>query len=181
MPFVTEEIYTMLPDTEESIMVSDYPKVAKEFAFADTTIMDTIIDFIVKVRRIKLENQIGKDYYLVQNSDIFTDHIDIISNMLKIDKNDILNETNRDDLDRYEITFGDEVITLYYDGTSNHEQERANLERDRKRLEASIERRKKLLANTNYTSKAPSHIVEAEQNSLEKEEKELELVMSKLN
>lgn len=181
MPFVTEEIYTMLPDTEKSIMVSDYPKVAKEFAFADTTIMDTIIDFIVKVRRIKLENQIGKDYYLVQNSDIFTDHIDIISNMLKIDKNDILNETNRDDLDRYEITFGDEVITLYYDGTSNHEQERANLERDRKRLEASIERRKKLLANTNYTSKAPSHIVEAEQNSLEKEEKELELVMSKLN
>ena len=181
MPYVTEEIYGMLPNHEESIMISSYPTINDSLEFNDTKKMDLIIDFISKVRKLKVENNIGKDYYLVQNSTIFTDNINIISKMLKIDKNDILNDTNNDNMDRFEITFGDEVITLYYDGSANKEKERENLEKEKERLENSIARRKKLLANQNYVAKAPEHIVTSERENLEKEEKELEFILSKLN
>lgn len=181
MPYVTEEIYLMLPVHEESIMISDYPNVDNHLTFDDTNIMDHIIDFIVKVRKIKLENNIGKDYCLVQNSKLFIDNINLISKMLKVDKNDILNDVNNDDLDSFEITFGDEIITLYYDGTSNKEQELENMKREKKRLEDSIARREKLLSNEGYVAKAPEHIVANERMSLDREKKELELILSKLN
>jgi valyl-tRNA synthetase len=41
-------------------------------------------------------------------------------------------------------------------------------------LKASIERRKKLLANENYVAKAPQKLVEEEKNKLKEEEKSLE-------
>lgn len=181
MPYVTEEIYLMLPVHDESIMISRYPLTDEKFVFNDSNIMDNIIDFIIKVRKIRLENNIGKDYCLVQNSSIFTDNINLISKMLKVDKNDILNDANNTDLDSFEITFGDEVITLYYDGTSNKEQELENMKREKKRLEDSILRREKLLSNEGYVAKAPENIVANERASLEREKKELELILSKLN
>ena len=52
MPFVTEEIYQMLPIKEsESIMISTYPEYNKEFIFKDEEILvDDQIDFIKKFR-----------------------------------------------------------------------------------------------------------------------------------
>lgn len=181
MPYVTEEIFSMLPGTEGSIMVSAYPTVNKTLQFEDTSSMDQIIDFIGKVRKKKLENQIGKDYYLVHHSKIMQDNITIISKMLKIDKKDIVNDVNNQDLDSFEITFGDEVIQLYYDGSGNKEKERENAFKEKTRLESSIARRRKLLGNENYVSKAPIHIVDQEKEALASEEKELELILSKLN
>ena len=46
----------------------------------------------------------------------------------------------------------------------------------KKKLELSIERRKKLLANENYVNKAPKEIVNKEREDLEKEIKRLEIL-----
>ena len=35
MPFVTEEIYNELPNTEDSIMITAFPEYTDEFAFED--------------------------------------------------------------------------------------------------------------------------------------------------
>ena len=43
-------------------------------------------------------------------------------------------------------------------------------------LIASIERRKKLLANENYVAKAPAELVEKERETLKSEEEELALL-----
>ena len=51
----------------------------------------------------------------------------------------------------------------------------------KERLMASINRRKNLLANENYVSKAPANIVENDRNNLQKEENELKLIEEKLN
>ena len=50
-----------------------------------------------------------------------------------------------------------------------------------KKLEASIARRKGLLSNENYVNKAPSHVVENDRLSLEKEEAKLQDLLNKLN
>lgn len=181
MPYVTEEIYLTLPLHDDSIMISRYPKVEDIYNFSESMTMEQIIQFISKVRKIKLENKIGKDYYLVGDSKIFTENSNMIAQMLKINKNDITSDKNGEGLDKFDITFGDEIITLYYDGSKNKEEEQENIRKEKERLETSIARRSKLLSNSGYTSKAPEKVVAKEREDLEREKKELELILEKLS
>ena len=69
---------------------------------------------------------------------------------------------------------------LYYDNSLNKTAEIEGLYKEKERLEASISRREKLLANVNYVNKAPKNIVETERQTLEKEKQELEVITKKL-
>ena len=63
----------------------------------------------------------------------------------------------------------------------NLEEERKNIKKEKERLEKSITRRKTLLSNQNYISKAPENIVNKEKEDLEKELNQLEIINYKLN
>ena len=175
MPYVTEEIYTQLPDTEESIMLSKYPEYTEDYNFKDAKNMDDLIDLIIKVRRIKLENNV-KYIYLVHNNSILETNKNILTRLLKLSETD-----NYDNLDEIEINFQEDTIKLYYNGEANKAAELENMYKEKDRLEISIARREKLLANTGYVAKAPQNIVEKEKEDLAKERKELELIINKLN
>ena len=71
MPFVTEEIYQMLPIKEyESIMIAKYPEYKEEFVFTDIAAkVDNKIEFIKSFRNIKAENSIPKDAKVNINTD----------------------------------------------------------------------------------------------------------------
>lgn len=178
MPYVTEEIYLMLPHDEVSIMVSNYPTYNKEFIF-DIKEIDDLITLISKVRKIRLENNLGKDYYLVHNFDFIENNKDIINKMVKanvIFKKDF-KETN---LKTIEIAFNQDIINIYYYNQVSEIDELNALKKDHDRLVSTIERRKKLLSNQGYIAKAPEHIVKQEQDALLKEEAELNLILTKL-
>ena len=170
MPFVTEEIYSMLPIKEtESIMISSYPKYSKKFEF-DVN-LDYTLDLITKIRKIKLENNI-KEYNIYYKE---LDNIDIISSMLKLNKENFITEKN--ELDELVI---DKNVSVLYDGTDNKEKELETLTKEKERLENSIARREKLLSNENYVAKAPQNIVEQERKKLELEKENLEAILAKL-
>ena len=179
MPYVTEEIYSMLPVKEsDSIMVSSYPKSDKKMIFKDIK-LDEIIELIVKIRRIKLENKVGKDFILVHNNnEVILENIDLIARMTKCEN--IIDTCINSNLSKIDINFMNEVLSIYYDGTMS-EDEIQNLLKEKERLVASIERRTKLLSNVNYISKAPANIVENDKLALAKEEQELKLILEKLN
>ena len=171
MPFVTEEIYQMLPiKTSESIMISDYPKYNKEYDF--NIDLDYTLDLITKIRKIKLENNI-KEYSIYYKE---LDNIEIIKKMLKIDDSNFITEKN----DLNEIVI-DKNISIFYDGSENKQKELESLKKEKERLESSIERRKKLLSNENYVAKAPENIVNKEREDLKKEEEQLELISKQLS
>ena len=177
MPYVTEEIYLKLPIHDESIMISSYPTFDDKYSF--NTDLDYIIEIIKNVRKIKQENNLGKDYYLVYDSGIVTPNIEILKKMLKLEN--IINKDKFDNNDLAFISFNIEkdVFKIYYE-KNNSAEEIDKLEKEKIRLEGSIERRKKLLSNENYVSKAPSNIVLNERKSLEHEETELKILMEKL-
>ena len=177
MPYVTEEIYMMIPNHMESIMISDYPVYNKDFVFKEENDLDKIIELITKIRKVKLENKIGKEFVLVHNSDLIRDNIIMISKMIK---NDNIKENYTCDLSKIELPFEEGVVTVYYDGTLS-EEEIEKLKKDKERLENSIKRRENLLNNPNYVAKAPKEIVLNEQESLNKEKQELDLIVKKLN
>ena len=63
MPFVTEELYSMLPiKEEESLMICKYPKYEKNLIFKkEKEIVENKIEFIKAFRNVKNENNINKD------------------------------------------------------------------------------------------------------------------------
>ena len=181
MPYVTEEIYSMLPIKDESIMISSYPVYNKELVFKEEEALNEIIEFIQKVRKIKLENNIGKEFKLsYRNNNIFIENKDIISKMLKIDYTNIINQNELTDTSLTKIEVNNEM-NIYFDNSLNEENNKELLLKELEILTNSINRRQNLLNNANYVQKAPASIVENERKALEKEQNELEIVKKKLN
>ena len=176
MPYVTEEIYQMLPIHDETIMTSSSPVYDATYAF--DTELDDVIELIQKIRKAKVEYKIGKEYQLVLNG--AKKYQDILTKMLKLDVSQCLDKIEDETLTCLSLPYQNDTVSLYYDGSANKEEERLKLEENKASLEQSITRREKLLANENYVSKAPSHIVEQERTNLEKEKAELQLIIEKL-
>ena len=174
MPYVTEEIYTKLPKSQESIMLSKYPEYNSKEEFENYQDMEAIIELIKKIRKAKLENKIKENHIEFKNK-ILLENKNILDKMLK--NKELENYQNLNS-----ITFnfkGDNVI-LYFDNSENENAEIEKTYKEKKRLEDSISRREKLLSNENYINKAPQNIVEEERKNLEKEKQELDLILKKL-
>ena len=178
MPYVTEEIYLMLPIKDaESIMISTYPEYEKQYVFKnEEKEIDNILEFVTLFRTKKLELNIGSNYQVINNIKD-NNNVDLILNMLKI-KDKLIETTTENTV---KVEYNNLSLEIVYDNTKNLEQEKEKIIKEKERLENSITRREKLLSNVNYVNKAPQNIVEEERNNLQKEKEQLELVLSKLN
>ena len=178
MPYVTEEIYTKLPIKDaESIMISRYPLYNKDQVYiSDEKEIDDILEFITLFRNKKKELNIPSTYKV--KIDIKPEELkELVINILKL-KDKELPFTNNEFIEHIEKN--NYKIEIEFDNSKNKEEEHSNLEHEKEKLLNSIERRKKLLSNQNYVSKAPANIVENERLALEKEEKALDLILEKL-
>ena len=173
MPYVTDEIYNMLPIKEENIMISTYPKFNKKEVFnKELDSVNEMIEFIRMFRNVKLENKIGKDYQVIINSN---SNYDLIFKMLKINDDMIVNESNKKKLN---VKYQDYDLDICYEIVLS-EEDIALKQKQIDSLKQSIERRKKLLANVNYVNKAPQELVEKERKTLAEEEEKLENILLK--
>ena len=171
MPFVTEEIYSMLPIKDsKSIMISNYPKYEEKFIFNDEyDKVEEKIGFISNFRNIKAENSISKDALVKLN---IKDNI--IIKMLKLNDNLIEEEKQ---INSYNVKYGRYECIIYYEKQITEEELKLK-EKQIIDLENSIERRKKLLSNENYVNKAPKNLVDEEKNKLQDEINQLNLLKS---
>lgn len=174
MPYVTEEIYQMLPIKEaKSIMISKYPVVEDYNYTSELETIDKVLEDIVSIRNLKQSNNITKDAKVkVTVKQLLKS---IYYSQLKIKEENLVDSEITDMLSsNYQSKNID--ITYYYQG--NKEDESKKIEEINK-LKASIERREKLLANSNYVSKAPANIVEADRKKLLEEKEKLAILENK--
>ena len=165
MPYVTEEIYSMLPIKDaESIMISSYPKESKNMIFtSDAEVLDKVMKDIIAIRNLKASNNITKEA-LVKIA-IEEDLSKIYKQQLKIQDTSLVSEEQLDLLTaNYSSNFIN--ITYYYKGA---EVDTAKIEAEIEALRKSIERRKNLLSNESYVNKAPKNIVDMDRKKLEEE------------
>lgn len=169
MPFVTEEIYGMLPIKDnESIMISAYPEYDKNLVFAkEEKSIDEKIAFIKSFRNVKTGNNIPKEAKVLINTDD-----EIIIRMLKLNDARV---NSRLDIKAYEVKSGSYEATIFYEKMET-EEDKALKEKQINDLKASIARRKNLLANENYVAKAPEALVTKERETLASEEEQLKLL-----
>ena len=169
MPFVTEEIYGMLPVKDsESIMISSYPKYNKKFIFEqEESAVDDAIEFIKKFRNIKAENNISRDAKVMFDT---TDDNDLIVKMLKLKENIVKEPLG---IKAYKVFSNRVKATIFFEKIES-ETEKMAKNAQIELLKASIKRREGLLANENYVNKAPFNIVELDRQKLAEEKKKLE-------
>jgi valyl-tRNA synthetase len=168
MPFVTEEIYQMLPVKDnESIMISDYPKFDKKLIFTEEEKdIDDSLDFIKNFRNIKAENNITKDMKVMFEEG----KNDLVTKMLKLDDN-LIDKTL--DIKSYRVSSNKIKAQIFFEKVETKEYKLAK-EAQIKALQESIARREKLLSNENYVTKAPANIVEMDKEKLKEEKSKLE-------
>lgn len=172
MPYVTDEIYNLLPIKEENIMISTYPIYKKGFIFKEEEKeMEDAFEFIKMYRNTKAENNITGDFKIKFNNE---NDYSLITKVLKLEEH-IVNEELT--IPTYVIKSGDWDATIYYEKVVT-EDDLATIKKEIEKLEASIERRKKLLANANYVAKAPKNLVEEERQKLRLEEEKLNSLKS---
>jgi len=176
MPYVTEEIYQMLPVKDaDSIVVSAYPNYEKEFLF-DTN-MDQILEIIKKVRTIKTEQHL-KEYCLrneLNDKAFFQEHKDIFYRFLKLSDDKVIEDSQG--MNEIEVVFAFGKIILC---TMKETVDKQTLEKERESLLASIKKREALLQNENYVKKAPKQVVDLDRKKLTDEKAKLAVLEAAL-
>ncbi len=174
MPYVTEEIYQMLPVKEsESIMISEYPVYDEKFVFLDDEVLvDYLLHDIVEIRNLKATNHIKKDDFVM----IESDYIELFKSQLKIKNENLISEVKND---YTEVNYKSDYISIRY-FIQKSEIDFDSLKHEIEELEQSIFRRQKLLSNENYVNKAPKNVVDIDRNRLKEELEKLEVLRRKM-
>lgn len=167
MPYVTEEIYQMLPvKDQESIVISKYPTYNKDQIYeTEEKLIDKLIEDITGIRNLKVVNEITKDAKIKINSN----YEELYKFALKI-KDDQITKEQPIDTKEYNYKSANIEITFYQKGKEINKE---LLITEIEKLKQSIEKRTKLLSNENYVNKAPQNIVELDRQKLKEEQEKL--------
>ena len=183
MPFVTEEIYDLLPGAKESINLESWPTVIKNVTTCDLTAMARVISAIQKIREVKIVNDLKPSTLIhialkdLDGNTIMADEAmsAIIMKLAKAEWQDIL----EGDLTVEAIQGG----SLYIPSSelSNPEEEIKKLEAEIERLKSEITRSTGILSNEGFIAKAPAAKIENEKQKLEAYQKQYAVIEERLN
>ncbi len=169
MPFITEEIYQSIPNNDEDLIVSSWPK--KKNIKLDSNIMQEIMDAIKKIRNLRVEMDIpnskksrlfiyAEDSYaeqIIENEDYFS-RLCSVSEIIKTDK-----EIENSAL----IVLDNMNLSLPLDDLIDYKKEYDRLKEELKKAISEIKRAESKLSNEGFTSKAPKKLVDVEKEKLQ--------------
>ena len=189
IPFITEEIYQSLPHSDESIMISSYPKFDEALVFeADAEKMNRVITAIKAIRARRNEMNVvpsrkAKVYIATKYTDSFNESTAVFFQRLasasEVEIADSFEGVISAD-DAVQIITDSATIFLPLSDIVDTEKEIARLEAEEKKLLGEIDRLDKKLSNAGFVAKAPAAVVEGEKAKLEKYKENLEGVKSAL-
>lgn len=179
MPFITEEIFSSLPHTEESIMIAAYPVYDNAQCYADESDeLERTITAIKAIRARRNEMNVAPSrkarvYILTKYTSSFSDTAQFFLRLASA--SDVLVS---DDIAHFDAGFNAaDCVQIITDSATVYlplsdiidvEKERTRLNTERAKLEGEIKRLDAKLSNQGFVSKAPAAVVEGERIKLEK-------------
>ncbi|MBR2533447.1 MAG: valine--tRNA ligase [Erysipelotrichaceae bacterium] len=163
IPFVTEEIYQNIHSRSVSIMKESWPEIFSKVDKNKAEAIDKLIEIIVQSRTIRMENNIKPSkelHIMVEGLDANDSIRQILYRMTKLN---IIDSTDEETIVR-PTTYG--KVTYIMDEIVDKKAELEKIEKELTRLEAEIDRSKKMLGNERFVSKAPAEKVEEERKKL---------------
>lgn len=195
MPFITDEIYTILKETDGvdsediSIMVSDWPIYSDEYSFKkEENAVEIIKNAVKEIRNLRSEMNVPPSrkaaIYVVSEDEairsIFEDSKIFFGTLGYA--TEIFVQENKEGIDDSFVSVVVPKATIYmpFSDLVDVEKEIERLEKEKKHLEGEIKRAKGMLSNERFISKAPAEKVEEERNKLEKYSNMMEQVLERL-
>ncbi len=182
MPFVTEEIYQMLPQREaESVLLERYPEVREDLideqSEREMEVLKNVIDTVRKIRgEINIPPNVRTDLYLRPDGKkellrIYTPYIMELAkvNNLSFTEGEIKEKCATD------VASGVEIYVPLGD-VIDVEREITRIDKEIRKIDEDLERAFKKLKNRDFLEKAPPEIIEKNKRIME----ELEIKRSKL-
>lgn len=175
MPFITEEIWQLLPHDGESIMVAPYPVYDKSLVDEEADRqMEALMDVVSQVRRLRSEYNINPAQKLriilvsanPELKEIYAQSSGYIMDLARVGQ--VRLEESVEHPGRYlkAVAAGAELY-VEVSGLIDLGSEKERLRRQMDRLDQEIKRSQEKLANQNYLSRAPEEVVARERTKLE--------------
>ena len=172
VPFITEEIYQILPHDEESIMISSWPSVNEKFSDeAAVKSLDIIMEIITAVRNERAKANKAPSLKINIRLEAKSEEVKAI---LENARPYLVRFTNPENLsiDTVKANLENQVVVVLNDLTIyipssdlvDIEEVKAKLKAELVKLEKELERSNKMLSNPNFVNKAPKEKLEEEQN-----------------
>ena len=170
MPFITEEIYSALPHTEESIMIAAYPQPDSALSFpAESAAMERVIATIRAIRTRRAEMNVPpsrrtKLYVMTRYADDYRAAYPFFEKLASAAAMEIVPSYEKDDA----VSIVTDGATVYIPMADmvDIEKERARLTTEIERAKSDIARTEGKLANEAFVSRAPAAVVEGERAKL---------------
>ena len=172
MPFITEEIYQALPHSDESIMISEYPKFDTGVDYsAEEADVERIITCITAIRARRAEMNVppskkAKLYVVTKYRESFKTAEKILLKLASASEVILTDSYDSDDAVMIATDAGSLYIPLAE--VIDFEKEKARLIAEMKKNDAEIERIERKLSNEGFVSKAPAAVIEGERAKLAK-------------
>ena len=187
MPFNTEEIYTKLYNSDESIMISKWPEYSKNADFdKEELAVEELKNIITGIRNIRVQRNIhpskkSKLIFVTNESKEAVENSE--SWLLKLGfGNEIEISANKENLPQNAMSVLANGIELYmpFEDLVDISEEKERLQKEKERLESEIQRATKMLNNPGFVNKAPVEKVQEEKDKKTKYEDMLETVKNRL-
>ena len=189
MPFITEEIFTTVQSSEESIMISSWPIFREDFRFSkEEETIENIKDAVRAVRAVRNDRHVAPSrkakIFVVSDKkevlDMFSDN-KVFFETLASASDTVLCE------DKSEIPDGALSVILPFAALylpladlMDVSAEIARLEKEEKRLQGELKRSAGMLSNEKFLAKAPAAKIEAEREKQRAYEEQMKGVREEL-
>jgi len=162
MPFVTEEIWSYLPERDRMLVVSDFPRPDRSLVDPEAAAeVELAIQWVREVRRWR--DLVGVPAGQVLAARIGAEQPEFVTRLARLSPQD---------------GAGDPLATIgpiqIVDQEVDREEAEARIEAERARLRSEIERGERQLANRGFVDKAPADVVEDARGKLERYRRELD-------
>lgn len=177
MPFITEEIYSALPDKKDMLIVEDWPIFNEEFEFiSEEATVNSAIEAITAIRNQRATLNVGaktkQDLIILAENEEYKDLLENLKGQFKnlANSNEVdiylKDEFDKDKENLVNLVFNEFSVLMSLDDLMDYEQERKRLNEEIKRLECEIKRASGKLNNENFVNKAPEAVVNEEREKL---------------
>lgn len=187
MPFVTEEIYKELPNTEESIMITAFPEYTEEFAFEDEEAkIEMLKELIVGIRNIRNNMNVhpSKKSELIFVTTKYNDLIEASRAFLeKLGfANEIKIQDTKDGIDPNAISIIAQDLELYipFNDLVDIAAEIERLTKEKETAQSELKRAQGMLSNEKFVSKAPEKLIAGEKEKVAKYTEMIEKIDERL-
>ena len=177
MPFITEEIYSALPDKKDMLIVEDWPIFNEEFEFiSEEATVNSAIEAITAIRNQRATLNVGaktkQDLIILAENEEYKYLLENLKGQFKnlANSNEVdiylKDEFDKDKENLVNLVFNEFSVLMSLDDLMDYEQERKRLNEEIKRLECEIKRASGKLNNENFVNKAPEAVVNEEREKL---------------